>query len=214
MFKLIWSIWLLVASIAPVLSANPTVLLNIVYDGQNRANTGYDDALKHPLNYDETAMFISGEKQDGLSAECSALGLFAEFLAAEGTAGGIGPVLQGQAGVDRAIAQIEAEGGQVLGTEITVDAGGVRTRPRFVYPKCRRFIFICGGEERTECRTDSKSNNRLSCYPSGGSSPSGCECRQYWCSDSGCSTRADSSEGDYLPMMYGHCFRRIHQRRL
>jgi RHS repeat-associated protein len=45
------------------------------------------------------------------------------------TTGGIGPVLKGQAGVDRAIAQIEAEGGQVLGKEITLDAGGVRTRP-------------------------------------------------------------------------------------
>jgi RHS repeat-associated protein len=43
--------------------------------------------------------------------------------------GGIGPVLKGQAGVERAIAQIESEGGQVVGREITVDAGGVRTRP-------------------------------------------------------------------------------------
>lgn len=55
MFKLIWSIWLLVASIAPVLSANPTVLLNIVYDGHNRANTGYDDASKYPFNYGRQA---------------------------------------------------------------------------------------------------------------------------------------------------------------
>lgn len=43
--------------------------------------------------------------------------------------GGIGPVLKGQAGVDRVIAEIEASGGKVLGQEITVDAGGVRTRP-------------------------------------------------------------------------------------
>jgi RHS repeat-associated protein len=43
--------------------------------------------------------------------------------------GGIGPVLQGQAGVDRAIAQIKAEGGTVLGREITIEAGGVRARP-------------------------------------------------------------------------------------
>jgi hypothetical protein len=85
MFKLIWSIWLLGASIVPVLSANPTVLLNIVYDGQNRANTGYDDASKHPFNYDETAMLVVGENQDGLSAECSALGRFVDFLAADGT---------------------------------------------------------------------------------------------------------------------------------
>jgi RHS repeat-associated protein len=57
------------------------------------------------------------------------LGMAQQGPAAQGGAGGKGPVLQGQAGVDRAIAQIEAEGGQVLGTEITVDAGGVRTRP-------------------------------------------------------------------------------------
>jgi RHS repeat-associated protein len=43
--------------------------------------------------------------------------------------GGIGPVLQGQAGVDRAIAQIKSEGGTVLGREITMEAGGVRARP-------------------------------------------------------------------------------------
>ena len=43
--------------------------------------------------------------------------------------GGIGPVLQGQAGVDRAIAQIKSEGGTVLGREITIEAGGVRARP-------------------------------------------------------------------------------------
>jgi RHS repeat-associated protein len=45
------------------------------------------------------------------------------------TSGGIGPVLQGQRGVAQAIAQIESEGGTVLGSEITVDAGGVRARP-------------------------------------------------------------------------------------
>ena len=43
--------------------------------------------------------------------------------------GGVNPVLQGRAGVDRAIAQIESEGGTVLGREITVEAGGVRARP-------------------------------------------------------------------------------------
>ncbi len=43
--------------------------------------------------------------------------------------GGIGPVLKGQAGVERAIAEIEAEGGTILGREITIEAGGVRTRP-------------------------------------------------------------------------------------
>jgi predicted enzyme related to lactoylglutathione lyase len=49
--------------------------------------------------------------------------------AAESGAGGLGPVLQGQQGVATAIQQIEGEGGQVLGSEITIDAGGVRARP-------------------------------------------------------------------------------------
>ena len=48
--------------------------------------------------------------------------------AAEGL-GGAGPVLQGQAGVEAAIADIEAAGGRILGREITIEAGGVTTRP-------------------------------------------------------------------------------------
>jgi RHS repeat-associated protein len=47
-------------------------------------------------------------------------------------AGGIGPVLQGQRGVATAIAIIESEGGEVLGSEITIDAEGVRARPDLV----------------------------------------------------------------------------------
>jgi len=43
--------------------------------------------------------------------------------------GGAGPVLQGQAGVTRAIGEIEAGGGTILGREITLQAGTVRTRP-------------------------------------------------------------------------------------
>jgi hypothetical protein len=46
-----------------------------------------------------------------------------------GGTSGIGPVRQGAAGVERAIADLEASGGRVLGREITVEAGGVRTRP-------------------------------------------------------------------------------------
>jgi len=38
-------------------------------------------------------------------------------------------VLKGQAGIERAIKQIEAEGGEILGREISLRAGGVRTRP-------------------------------------------------------------------------------------
>jgi RHS repeat-associated protein len=45
------------------------------------------------------------------------------------TAGGIGPVVQGAAGVERTIADLEAAGGKVLGREISVDVNGVRTRP-------------------------------------------------------------------------------------
>ena len=43
--------------------------------------------------------------------------------------GGRGPVLKGQAGVARAITELEAQGATLLGREITVDAGGIRTRP-------------------------------------------------------------------------------------
>jgi hypothetical protein len=44
------------------------------------------------------------------------------------TRGGAGPVYQGQAGVNQAVADLEAAGGRVLGREITLDANGVRTR--------------------------------------------------------------------------------------
>lgn len=57
------------------------------------------------------------------------MGIGAVFRSQGVPRGGIGPVLKGQAGVDRAIAQIESEGGTVLGREVTVEAGGVRTRP-------------------------------------------------------------------------------------
>jgi hypothetical protein len=43
--------------------------------------------------------------------------------------GGLGPVRQGAAGVGRAVADLEAAGGRVLGREVTIEAGGVRTRP-------------------------------------------------------------------------------------
>jgi RHS repeat-associated protein len=42
--------------------------------------------------------------------------------------GGIAPVLKGQAGVRRAIASIEAEGGKVLGREVTIQVGAGRVR--------------------------------------------------------------------------------------
>lgn len=46
-----------------------------------------------------------------------------------GLVGGRGPVRQGAAGVQRAILDLEAAGGRVLGKEITIEAGGVITRP-------------------------------------------------------------------------------------
>ena len=57
--------------------------------------------------------------------------------------GGAGPVLKGQAGVDAVAADIEAAGGKVLGREITVEAGGVRTRPDlFVEQPCGTRCFV------------------------------------------------------------------------
>jgi RHS repeat-associated protein len=42
--------------------------------------------------------------------------------------GGLGPVLKGQAGVERSIAAAEARGETVLGKEITIDTSAARTR--------------------------------------------------------------------------------------
>jgi hypothetical protein len=47
--------------------------------------------------------------------------------------GGIGPVNKGQQGVERAIREIEAEGGRVIGREITVQANGTTTRPDLLF---------------------------------------------------------------------------------
>ncbi|NJK31821.1 MAG: DUF4150 domain-containing protein [Deltaproteobacteria bacterium] len=43
--------------------------------------------------------------------------------------GGVVPVNKGKEGIERAIREIEENGGEVIGREITVDANGVRTRP-------------------------------------------------------------------------------------
>lgn len=64
---------------------------------------------------------------------------------AAGTAvrGGAGPVRQGAAGVQRTIDDLEAAGGRVLGREVTVEAGGVRTRPDlFVELPCGTRCFL------------------------------------------------------------------------
>jgi len=62
--------------------------------------------------------------------------------------GGVGPVLQGQAGVARAIGEYEAAGGQVLGREISLRAGGGLTRPDFYGQSAqgfREFIEVKNG---------------------------------------------------------------------
>ena len=57
--------------------------------------------------------------------------------------GGTGPVLQGQAGVTRAITEIEAQGGQVLGREVTLQVGSGRTRlDLFIQNAQGEFEFI------------------------------------------------------------------------
>lgn len=62
----------------------------------------------------------------GLVAEST----LTEAAVASGAAakGGLGPGLQGTAGVERAVADLEAAGGHVLGREVMIEAGGVRTR--------------------------------------------------------------------------------------
>jgi RHS repeat-associated protein len=53
--------------------------------------------------------------------------------AAEAVRGGVGPVLKGKAGVDKAARQIEAEGGQVVAREVTVENSGGRARVDLVH---------------------------------------------------------------------------------
>jgi RHS repeat-associated protein len=66
-----------------------------------------------------------------------------------GTAGGLGPVLKGQAGVAQSVAAATARGEQVLGSEITVAAGNVTTRPDLLVRQANGALkFIeskCGG---------------------------------------------------------------------
>ena len=60
----------------------------------------------------------------------------AEEAVAEGVAtarGGLGPVLKGAAGVAKATAQIEAEGGAVVAREVTVETSAGRARIDLVY---------------------------------------------------------------------------------
>jgi hypothetical protein len=65
---------------------------------------------------------------------------------ANGTRGGIGPVLKGQAGVDQVVAGIEAAGGTILGREVTVKAATM-VGGKVKYVKTRFDLFVelpCG----------------------------------------------------------------------
>ena len=53
--------------------------------------------------------------------------------ATTGVRGGLGPVLKGAEGVERAIAEVESEGGRVVGREITVETSAGRARVDFAY---------------------------------------------------------------------------------
>ena len=79
------------------------------------------------------------------AASCAESSNSASFNAAKG---GVGPVLQGQAGVARAIGEYEAAGVQVLGREISLRAGGGLTRPDFYGQSAqgfREFIEVKNG---------------------------------------------------------------------
>jgi len=59
--------------------------------------------------------------------------------------------LQGRWGVARAVAQIEAQGGRVVGREITVEAGGVRARPDLLVQRANgdlEFVEVKTGSSR------------------------------------------------------------------
>jgi hypothetical protein len=79
------------------LESRPVESLQLLNLHQQNGGAGYDDALGSPLAAESAGTVARG---------------------------GIAPVLQGQAGVDRAIAEIESQGGTVLGREITVEVGG------------------------------------------------------------------------------------------
>ncbi len=78
----------------------------------------------------------AGVAADAEFAILSARGAVAPEVAgtkAVATRGGIAPVLKGAAGVARAEAEVAAEGGQVLGKEVTIKTSAGRARADFVY---------------------------------------------------------------------------------
>jgi RHS repeat-associated protein len=83
-------------------------------------------------------------------------------VAAGPVRGGIGPVQQGQAGVERTIADLEAAGGRVLGREITIEAGRMRS-------KVDLFVQLPNGQQAFfEVKTGASAaltTNQASVYP-------------------------------------------------
>ena len=106
-------------------------------------------------------------------AEFGEVATTVDEIAAIAPKGGIGPVLKGQAGVDQAIAEIEAAGHTVLGREITVEVGGIRTRPDLLIQRSDgllEFIEVKNGPSA------SLTANQITGFPliqSGGAIPRG-----------------------------------------
>lgn len=74
------------------------------------------------------APWVVGETVGSGLATGGGAAVFQQIAATVRSFGGRGPVAQGAAGVNQAIADLEAAGGRVLGREITLDVGNVRTR--------------------------------------------------------------------------------------
>jgi len=79
---------------------------------------------------DESGSILAGVA--GGKASEFVLGRIVGFVGGE-SAGGLGPVLKGVEGLEKATAEIEAEGGQVLGKEITVETSAGRARVDLAY---------------------------------------------------------------------------------
>jgi RHS repeat-associated protein len=81
----------------------------------------------------EAAGLVVGRVGGAIADLFGGAGRTAATTAARVTRGGLGPVLKGTAGVERAAAEIEAEGGQVLGREITIENSAGRARVDIAY---------------------------------------------------------------------------------
>ncbi|MFB9312904.1 RHS repeat protein [Nocardioides plantarum] len=99
--------------------------------------------------------------------------LLADNQAALKALGGVGPVNQGEAGVLKTIADLEAAGGRVIQREVTLDVNGVRTRPDLYveFPNGEKgFIEVKTGEGAR------LTSNQTTAYPgirTGGAIPRG-----------------------------------------